>query len=180
MLDLQFNLIKENKYCTSGTSVTLLAMSLNITRQTINICLTLWNFKTKWASSCSGVLSEWPSIHRTRVLALCRPRQDVGGHCTIWDNNTIHIILKWSCVNLMKCNSAFCCVFFHPDTWAQIVIPQTSIAVIQGEMVVLKVSYRTDPSHDLSTDTILWNFVSNKTQLVRLCFGGKVIILSFS
>lgn len=64
---------------------------------------------------------------------------------------------------------AFLCVFFHPDTWAEIVIPETSIAVIKGEMVVLKVMYRTEQSHDLNTDTILWNFVSNKTQLVRFC-----------
>lgn len=69
---------------------------------------------------------------------------------------------------------AFCCAFFHPDTWAEIVVPQTSIDVIKGEMVVLKVSYRANPNHDLSTDTVIWNFVSNKTKLVRLNLRVKI------
>ncbi|CAF94831.1 unnamed protein product, partial [Tetraodon nigroviridis] len=63
-------------------------------------------------------------------------------------------------------------------TWAQIVIPQTSIAVIKGEMVVLKVSYRTDPNHDLSTDTILWNFISNNTQLIISYTKGSMSVSS--
>lgn len=63
-----------------------------------------------------------------------------------------------------------CCAFLLPDVWAETVIPETSIDVIKGQMVVLKASYRTDPNHDLSTDTILWNFFSNKTEHVRFFF----------
>ncbi|XP_035522513.1 endothelial cell adhesion molecule a [Morone saxatilis] len=50
--------------------------------------------------------------------------------------------------------------------WAQIQMPQTSMDVIKGNMAVLRATYSTDPSIDLSTNTILWNFVSNNTQLI--------------
>ncbi|KAM3600957.1 uncharacterized protein V6R79_005271 [Siganus canaliculatus] len=49
---------------------------------------------------------------------------------------------------------------------AQIQLPQTSREVIKGEMVVLRASYSTSASQDLSTNTIIWNFVSNSTQLI--------------
>ncbi|XP_069569817.1 endothelial cell adhesion molecule a [Brachyistius frenatus] len=47
---------------------------------------------------------------------------------------------------------------------AQIQMPQTSMDVIKGQMVVLRASYNSDTSSDLST--IIWNFVSNNTQLI--------------
>ncbi|XP_070773523.1 endothelial cell adhesion molecule a [Enoplosus armatus] len=50
--------------------------------------------------------------------------------------------------------------------WAQIQMPQTSMDVIKGQMVVLRASYGTEPGSDLSTNTIIWNFVSNNTQLI--------------
>ncbi|XP_068457551.1 endothelial cell adhesion molecule a [Clinocottus analis] len=49
---------------------------------------------------------------------------------------------------------------------AQIQMPQPSMEVIKGKMVVLKASYDSVPGSDLSTNTILWNFVSNSTQLI--------------
>lgn len=57
--------------------------------------------------------------------------------------------------------------FLHPGIWAQIQMPQTSMNVTKGQMVVLRASYTTEPGSDLSTNTILWNFVSDNTQLVR-------------
>lgn len=50
--------------------------------------------------------------------------------------------------------------------WAKIEMPQTSIDVIKGKTVVLRASYSTDPGSDPGTNTILWNFVSNTTQLI--------------
>uniref|UniRef100_UPI0037E8239E endothelial cell adhesion molecule a n=1 Tax=Semicossyphus pulcher TaxID=241346 RepID=UPI0037E8239E len=50
--------------------------------------------------------------------------------------------------------------------FAQIQMPQTSMDVIKGQMVVLRASYNPVPGGDLSTNTILWNFVSNNTQLI--------------
>lgn len=50
-------------------------------------------------------------------------------------------------------------------------MPQTSMDVIKGQMLVLRASYNTDPGVDLSTNTVLWNFVSNNTQLVRRRLG---------
>ncbi|XP_068601009.1 endothelial cell adhesion molecule a [Brachionichthys hirsutus] len=50
--------------------------------------------------------------------------------------------------------------------WAQIEMPYTNIDVIKGRMIVLQASYRTIPGQDLSTNTVLWNFVSNNTQLI--------------
>ncbi|XP_054482515.1 endothelial cell adhesion molecule a [Anoplopoma fimbria] len=50
--------------------------------------------------------------------------------------------------------------------WAQIQMPQPSLDVTKGRMVVLRATYSTGASSDLNTNTILWNFVSNSTQLV--------------
>lgn len=61
--------------------------------------------------------------------------------------------------------SPFCVLY--PGIWAQLQMPETSMTVIKGKMVVLRASYSTAPDHELSTNTILWNFVSNSTQLVR-------------
>ncbi len=61
----------------------------------------------------------------------------------------------------------FLFLFLHTGIWAEIQMPQTSVNVIKGQMVVLRASYSTEPSSDPSTNTILWNFVSNNSQLVR-------------
>ncbi|XP_078121626.1 endothelial cell adhesion molecule a [Sander vitreus] len=50
--------------------------------------------------------------------------------------------------------------------WAQIQMPQPSMDVTKGQMVLLKASYSTAPGSDPNTNTILWNFVSNNTQLI--------------
>lgn len=49
-------------------------------------------------------------------------------------------------------------------------IPDSSIDVIKGQMVALRVSYSTQLNFDISKNTILWNFISNKTQQVRFSF----------
>ncbi|XP_072302997.1 endothelial cell adhesion molecule a [Eucyclogobius newberryi] len=55
-----------------------------------------------------------------------------------------------------------------PGLWAQIVMPQTSMDVIKGQKVVLLATYRSPPGSDPTTNTILWNFVSDSisTQLI--------------
>ncbi|XP_029956612.1 endothelial cell adhesion molecule a [Salarias fasciatus] len=60
-----------------------------------------------------------------------------------------------------------CCALLWGLTgvWAQLQMPQTSLDVIKGQMVVLKASY-SDAGADISTNTILWNYVSNSTQLI--------------
>ncbi|XP_034406664.1 endothelial cell adhesion molecule a [Cyclopterus lumpus] len=50
--------------------------------------------------------------------------------------------------------------------WAQIQMPQPSMEVIKGQMVVLRATYSSSSGIDPSTNTILWNFVSNSTQLI--------------
>uniref|UniRef100_A0A3B4WHL7 Endothelial cell adhesion molecule a n=1 Tax=Seriola lalandi dorsalis TaxID=1841481 RepID=A0A3B4WHL7_SERLL len=62
---------------------------------------------------------------------------------------------------------------------AQIQMPQTSMDVIKGQMVVLKASYSTQPGTDLSTNTILWNYVSNSTQLIIAYTKGAMSVGSF-
>ncbi|XP_035482033.1 endothelial cell adhesion molecule a [Scophthalmus maximus] len=59
---------------------------------------------------------------------------------------------------------------------AQIQMPQPSIDVIKGQMVVLKASYSTAPGSDLSTNTILWNFVSNKSKLIISYTKGSMSV----
>uniref|UniRef100_A0A8C6U8B5 Endothelial cell adhesion molecule a n=1 Tax=Neogobius melanostomus TaxID=47308 RepID=A0A8C6U8B5_9GOBI len=59
---------------------------------------------------------------------------------------------------------ALCCGL--PGLWAQIEMPQSSMDVIKGQTVVLRATYRTTPGSDPSTYTILWNFVSESTQLI--------------
>ncbi|XP_041808909.1 endothelial cell adhesion molecule a [Chelmon rostratus] len=60
--------------------------------------------------------------------------------------------------------------------WAQIQMPQTSMNVTKGQMVVLRASYTTEPGSDLSTNTILWNFVSNNTQLIISYTKGSMSV----
>ncbi|XP_034538716.1 endothelial cell adhesion molecule a isoform X1 [Notolabrus celidotus] len=59
---------------------------------------------------------------------------------------------------------------------AQIQMPQPSIDVIKGQMAVLRVSYSPVPGGDLSTNTILWNFVSNNTQLIISYTKGSMSV----
>ncbi|KAK7925480.1 hypothetical protein WMY93_007790 [Mugilogobius chulae] len=47
--------------------------------------------------------------------------------------------------------------------WAQIVIPQSKVEVIKGQKVVLLATYRNPSNSDPSTNTVLWNFVSEST-----------------
>ncbi|XP_042355651.1 endothelial cell adhesion molecule a [Plectropomus leopardus] len=61
--------------------------------------------------------------------------------------------------------------------WAQIQMPQHSMDVIKGQMVVLKASYSTIPASDLSTNTILWNFFSsNVSQLIIASTKGSMSV----
>ncbi|KAM6983699.1 endothelial cell adhesion molecule a [Tautogolabrus adspersus] len=60
--------------------------------------------------------------------------------------------------------------------WAQITMPQTSMDVIKGQMVVLRASYSPVPGGDLSTNTILWNFVTDNTQLVISYTKGSMSV----
>uniref|UniRef100_A0A3P8T1U8 Endothelial cell adhesion molecule a n=1 Tax=Amphiprion percula TaxID=161767 RepID=A0A3P8T1U8_AMPPE len=57
-------------------------------------------------------------------------------------------------------------LLFLPGVWAQLQMPQTSIDVIKGQTVMLQASYNTDPGSDLGTHTVLWNFVTDSTQLI--------------
>ncbi|KAM3868875.1 endothelial cell adhesion molecule a [Diretmus argenteus] len=49
---------------------------------------------------------------------------------------------------------------------AEIQMPQTSMEVIKGQMVVLKAWYTQPPGTNKNSNTILWNFVSNNTKLI--------------
>ncbi|XP_055082805.1 endothelial cell adhesion molecule a [Periophthalmus magnuspinnatus] len=59
---------------------------------------------------------------------------------------------------------AFCCGL--PGLWAEIVLPQTNVDVIKGQTAVLRASYKGPPGTDPSTNTVIWNFVSDNTQLI--------------
>lgn len=61
----------------------------------------------------------------------------------------------------------FSLLFLHAGVWAQIVMPQTNMDAIKGQLVVLRASYSTQTNSDPTTHTIIWNFVSNNSQLVR-------------
>ncbi|KAM7374891.1 hypothetical protein PAMP_007525 [Pampus punctatissimus] len=60
------------------------------------------------------------------------------------------------------------------STWAQINMPQSSMDVIKGQMVVLRASYSLNS--DMSTGTILWNFVTNKSQLIISYTKGSMSV----
>lgn len=66
------------------------------------------------------------------------------------------------------------CLWTVTGLWAQLQMPQSSIDVIKGQMVLLKASYNTDT--DLSTNTILWNLVSNNTQLIISYTKGSISV----
>ncbi|XP_070699533.1 endothelial cell adhesion molecule a [Pempheris klunzingeri] len=60
--------------------------------------------------------------------------------------------------------------------WAQLHIPQTNVDGIKGQPLLLRASYSTDPGGDQSTNTVLWNFVSNNTQLIISYTKGSMIV----
>ncbi|CAJ1064764.1 endothelial cell adhesion molecule a isoform X1 [Xyrichtys novacula] len=60
--------------------------------------------------------------------------------------------------------------------WAEIQMPQIAMDVITGNMVVLRASYTPVPSGDLSTNTVLWNFVSNTSQLIISYTKGSMSV----
>ncbi|XP_029374681.1 endothelial cell adhesion molecule a [Echeneis naucrates] len=47
---------------------------------------------------------------------------------------------------------------------ANIEMPQSNVATIKGQMVVLKATYSTPVGNDPSANTILWNFATNNTK----------------
>lgn len=47
----------------------------------------------------------------------------------------------------------------HPGVWAQTKV--ISLSANEGQKVVLKASYTPDPASDLSTNTVIWNYVTN-------------------
>ncbi|XP_062261652.1 endothelial cell adhesion molecule a isoform X2 [Platichthys flesus] len=49
---------------------------------------------------------------------------------------------------------------------AELQMPLTNMDVIKGQSVVLRALYSSTPGSDLSLNTVLWNFVSNDTQLI--------------
>nr|XP_040037808.1 endothelial cell adhesion molecule a [Gasterosteus aculeatus aculeatus] len=50
--------------------------------------------------------------------------------------------------------------------WAQIQMPQPNMDVIQGQMVVLRATYNAQTGSDLSTNVVLWNFITDNTQQI--------------
>ncbi|TKS83722.1 Endothelial cell-selective adhesion molecule [Collichthys lucidus] len=61
---------------------------------------------------------------------------------------------------------SFTFVWGLSGVWAQIVMPQTNMDAIKGQLVVLRASYSTQTNSDPTTHTIIWNFVSNNSQLI--------------
>lgn len=106
------------------------------------------------------------------VLALCCPRLAINTHYITSALQIFTAIINPNSLQLVWIITWFL-VFFslpcslYPGTLAEIQMPQTSIDVIKGQMVVLRASYITAQNSDLSANTVLWNFVSNSTQLVR-------------
>lgn len=71
----------------------------------------------------------------------------------------------------------FCTVLLS-GVWAQLEMPQANLDVVKGQMVVLRASYESDTSSDPSTNTILWNYVSNNTQLIISYTKGSMSVTS--
>ncbi|XP_019713293.1 endothelial cell adhesion molecule a [Hippocampus comes] len=68
------------------------------------------------------------------------------------------------------------CLWGLSGIWAEILMPQTHLDVLKGQMVILKASYNTVPGSDLSTNTIIWNLVSNNTQLIISYTKGSISV----
>ncbi|XP_033973194.1 endothelial cell adhesion molecule a [Trematomus bernacchii] len=61
--------------------------------------------------------------------------------------------------------------------WAMIQMPQSSMEVIQGQMVVLRAVYSRVPGSDLSLNTIIWNFQTPEiTQLIISYTKGSISV----
>uniref|UniRef100_A0A3B5BFZ8 Endothelial cell-selective adhesion molecule-like n=1 Tax=Stegastes partitus TaxID=144197 RepID=A0A3B5BFZ8_9TELE len=56
--------------------------------------------------------------------------------------------------------------FFLPGIWAQLQMPKNSIEVIEGKTVVLEASYSPVGGTDPGANIIVWNFVSDSSQLI--------------
>lgn len=62
-----------------------------------------------------------------------------------------------------------------PGLWADIVMSQTNMDVIQGQRAVLSARLTTSVS-DPSTNTILWNFISDSTKLIISYTKGSMSV----
>ncbi|KAM9728497.1 LOW QUALITY PROTEIN: endothelial cell adhesion molecule a [Menidia menidia] len=60
-------------------------------------------------------------------------------------------------------------------TGANIQMPDSSMEVIKGQMVVLRASYLSDLIGDLNANIIVWNFFSNGTQLILTYNRGVTV-----
>lgn len=58
-------------------------------------------------------------------------------------------------------------VLLPAGMWFDIYMPQTSVEVINGQMVVLQASYKVVGFNDPKDSTVIWNFLSDNPQLVR-------------
>uniref|UniRef100_A0A096MAH0 Endothelial cell adhesion molecule a n=1 Tax=Poecilia formosa TaxID=48698 RepID=A0A096MAH0_POEFO len=77
------------------------------------------------------------------------------------------LIIKFSSVFKYSCCLLSC-------VWANIQMSQTSMEVVQGKLVQLIASYVGNPDADLATSTILWNFVTDRTQQVISYTKGTI------
>ncbi|KAM9846560.1 endothelial cell adhesion molecule a [Aulostomus maculatus] len=66
------------------------------------------------------------------------------------------------------------CLWGLSGVWTQIQMPETNMDVIKGRMVVLRASYRANPGTELSANIILWNFVTNKSDLIIAYTKGSM------
>lgn len=82
--------------------------------------------------------------------------------------------MTWRKLSLLT--FTFCCGF--SGLWAQITMPQSRMDVIKGKNVILVATYRS--GSDPSTNTIIWNFVSDSTQLIISYTKGSVNVGSNS
>ncbi|KAM4545631.1 endothelial cell adhesion molecule a isoform 2-T2 [Odontesthes bonariensis] len=57
-------------------------------------------------------------------------------------------------------------------------MPATSMDVIKGQLVVLRASYTSDFGSDMSTNVVVWNLVSNDTQLIISYNKGSTSVSS--
>ncbi|XP_043996966.1 endothelial cell adhesion molecule a [Gambusia affinis] len=58
--------------------------------------------------------------------------------------------------------------------WANIQMPQTSMEVVKGNLVQLIASFVGKPDTDMTTSTIIWNFVTDSTQQVISYIKGTI------
>lgn len=67
-----------------------------------------------------------------------------------------------------------CCLLGLSGVWAEIQMPQTSMDVVKGKLVELRASYSSDAAIDLTTITVIWNFVTESTQQVISYTKGSI------